>query len=150
MVTLQREGQKSFLYYRPWPDAAHYAQCLIRAYDICLSMSHLFADDLTYVWYNLHCKIILDSVLCYALVICQGEKLEMVTTATVCLFSSQTSLLDQVPSLGYIPKVFLAMREKNNAIPKSALQVCHQLAHSEVKKPAAVANYCSKPTCVLG
>ncbi|XP_053386463.1 dnaJ homolog subfamily C member 13-like isoform X2 [Mercenaria mercenaria] len=61
-----------------------------------------------------------------------GEKLETVTTAVVCLFSSNTSLLDQVPSLGYIPKVFAAMRQKNDAIPKSAIQVCHQLASSEI------------------
>ena len=63
----------------------------------------------------------------------QGEKLETVTTAVVCLFSTQTPLLDQVPQLGYIPKVFTAMKDKNTAIPKSAIQICHQLAASEVR-----------------
>lgn len=61
-----------------------------------------------------------------------GEKLETVTTAVVCLFSTQTPLLDQVPQLGYIPKVFTAMKDKNTAIPKSAIQICHQLAASEL------------------
>ncbi|XP_052814797.1 dnaJ homolog subfamily C member 13-like isoform X2 [Mya arenaria] len=61
-----------------------------------------------------------------------AEKLETVTTATVCLFSSHSSLTDQVPSLGYVPKVFSAMKEKNTSIPKSAIQVCHQLAGSEI------------------
>lgn len=61
-----------------------------------------------------------------------GEKLETVTTAVVCLFSTQTSLLDQVPQLGYIPKVFTAMKDKNTAIPKSAIQICHQLSGNEL------------------
>ena len=30
-------------------DTAHYAQHLIRAYDICPSISHLFADIITYL-----------------------------------------------------------------------------------------------------
>ncbi|KAL3854398.1 hypothetical protein ACJMK2_013668 [Sinanodonta woodiana] len=62
----------------------------------------------------------------------EGEKLETVTTAIVCLLSSQSTLLDQVPQLGYIPKVFQAMNNKNTAIPKSAIQVVHQLAANEV------------------
>ena len=62
----------------------------------------------------------------------QGEKLETITTAIVCLFSTQTTLLDQVPQLGYIPKVFTAMKDRNTALPKSAIQICHQLAGNEV------------------
>ena len=65
----------------------------------------------------------------------QGEKLETVTTAVVCLFSTQTQLLDQVPQLGYIPKVFTAMKDRNTAVPKSAIQICHQLAGNEVGSP---------------
>ncbi|XP_033727987.1 dnaJ homolog subfamily C member 13-like [Pecten maximus] len=61
-----------------------------------------------------------------------GEVLETVTTGVVCLFSSQSSLLDQVPQLGYIPKVFQAMSKRNDAIPKSAIQVAHQLANNEI------------------
>lgn len=60
--------------------------------------------------------------------------LETLTTAIVCLFQAQSALLDQVPSLGYIPRVFAAMNSKNNAIPKSAVQVCHQLAYNEVSR----------------
>jgi DnaJ family protein C protein 13 len=55
-----------------------------------------------------------------------------VTTGVVCLFSSQPALLDQVPSLGYIPKIFQSMKNKNDAIPKAAIQVVHQLANNEV------------------
>ncbi|KAK3083199.1 hypothetical protein FSP39_016526 [Pinctada imbricata] len=61
-----------------------------------------------------------------------GEVLETVTTGVVCLFSSQSAMLDQVPSLGYIPKVFHAMSHKNNAVTKSAIQVAHQLASNEI------------------
>ena len=62
----------------------------------------------------------------------QGETLETVTTAVVCLFASQSTLLDVVPQLGYIPKVFHAMNHKNNAIPKAGINVAHQLANNEV------------------
>ncbi|BFZ15550.1 hypothetical protein BsWGS_18589 [Bradybaena similaris] len=61
-----------------------------------------------------------------------GEMLETLTTAVVCLFQAHSSLLDQVPSLGYIPRVFTGMTSKNNAVPKSAIQVAHQLAYSEL------------------
>lgn len=54
--------------------------------------------------------------------------------ALVCLFQSQTSLLDQVPGLGYIPKIFQVMSSTNTLIPKSAIQVVHQLTNSEVKE----------------
>ena len=56
----------------------------------------------------------------------------LLTTAIVYLFTSQSSMLDQLPQLGYIPIVFQAMSHRNNAIPKSAIQVAHQLAHNEV------------------
>ena len=41
-------------------------------------------------------------------------------------------MLDQVPSLGYIPKVFKAMSSRNEAIPKSAIDLAHVFATSEV------------------
>ena len=62
----------------------------------------------------------------------EGEVLETVTTAIVYLFTSQSSMLDQLPQLGYIPIVFQAMSHRNNAVPKSAIQVAHQLAHNEL------------------
>ncbi|CAG2229949.1 DNAJC13 [Mytilus edulis] len=61
-----------------------------------------------------------------------GEVLETVTTAIVYLFTSQPVMLDQLPQLGYIPKVFTAMSHRNNAVPRSAIQVAHQLAHNEI------------------
>lgn len=61
--------------------------------------------------------------------------LETVTTAVVCLFQAHSALIDQVPSLGYIPRVFSAMMSKNNAVPKAGIQVVHQLAQSEVTSP---------------
>ncbi|XP_056011194.1 dnaJ homolog subfamily C member 13-like isoform X2 [Ostrea edulis] len=61
-----------------------------------------------------------------------NETLETVTTGVVCLFSSQPALLDQVPSLGYIPKIFQAMKNRNDAVPKAAIQVVHQLANNEI------------------
>jgi hypothetical protein len=62
----------------------------------------------------------------------QGETLETVTTALVCLLSTQSSLLDTIPQLGYINKVFSVMSSQNNAIPKAAIQVAHQLANNDV------------------
>lgn len=62
----------------------------------------------------------------------EGEVLETVTTAIVYLFTSQSAMLDQLPQLGYIPKVFQAMSHRNNAVPKSAIQVAHQLSHNEL------------------
>ncbi|GAB1606314.1 dnaJ homolog subfamily C member 13-like isoform X2 [Argonauta hians] len=61
-----------------------------------------------------------------------GEVLETVTMALVCLFQSQVPLLDQVPGLGYIPHIFQVMHSKNPAIPKSAIQVLNQLTNSEL------------------
>lgn len=62
----------------------------------------------------------------------QGETLETVTTALVCLCSTQQSLLDHIPQLGYINKVFNAMSAHNNAIPKAAIQLAHQFSSNEV------------------
>ncbi|GFN83676.1 Dnaj homolog subfamily c member 13-like, partial [Plakobranchus ocellatus] len=62
-----------------------------------------------------------------------GDMLETLTTGTVCLFQAHSSLLDQVPSLGYIPRIFHIMEgSKVNAVPKSAVQVVHQLSYSEL------------------
>ncbi|CAG2238315.1 DNAJC13 [Mytilus edulis] len=63
----------------------------------------------------------------------QMRNLKTVTTAIVYLFTSQPVMLDQLPQLGYIPKVFTAMSHRNNAVPRSAIQVAHQLAHNEVR-----------------
>lgn len=62
----------------------------------------------------------------------QGETLETITTATVCLFSAQPQLADQVPPLGHLHKIIQAMNHKNNAIPKSAIRVIHILSDNEV------------------
>ena len=58
--------------------------------------------------------------------------MEAVTTAIISFFGSQSGMLDQVPSLGYIPKVFKAMSSRNDAIPKSAIDIAHILATSAV------------------
>ena len=63
----------------------------------------------------------------------QGEHLETVTSALVGFCSTQTSMLDSLPSLGHIPKIFRAMSAKNDAIPKSAVQLAHALAVSKVR-----------------
>lgn len=63
----------------------------------------------------------------------QGETLETITTATVCLFSAQPQLADQVPPLGHLHKIIQAMNHKNNAIPKSAIRVIHILSDNEVQ-----------------
>lgn len=76
------------------------------------------------------------SLICFVFcVFGQGETLETVTTATVCLFSAQPQLADQVPPLGHLPKILQAMNHKNNAIPKSAMRVIHILADNEVRRP---------------
>ncbi|KAM8967651.1 dnaJ homolog subfamily C member 13 isoform 1-T1 [Pelodytes ibericus] len=61
-----------------------------------------------------------------------GETLETVTTATVCLFSAQPQLLDQVPPLGHLPKILQAMSHKNNAVPKCAIRVIHTMSENEL------------------
>lgn len=62
-----------------------------------------------------------------------GELLETLTKALVYLFEAHSSTLDQVPSLGYIPRIFIIMEAtKVNAVPKSAIEVVHQLANSEL------------------
>ncbi|XP_064389866.1 dnaJ homolog subfamily C member 13-like [Halichondria panicea] len=61
-----------------------------------------------------------------------GEILETVTEACVCLFTAQPSLADQVPPLGHIPRILARMKADNEVIPKACLQVTHILADSEV------------------
>ncbi|ESP01912.1 hypothetical protein LOTGIDRAFT_172288, partial [Lottia gigantea] len=77
-----------------------------------------------------------------------GEVLETVTTAVVCLFSAQAPLLDQIPQLGYIPKVFMAMKSKNNAIPKSSIMIAHQLAQNELCIRAMTQCECIDPMMI--
>lgn len=62
----------------------------------------------------------------------QGETLEMVTTAAVCLFSTQTQLADQVPPLGHLPRILAALNHKNNAVPKSSIRLIHVVSENEV------------------
>ena len=62
----------------------------------------------------------------------KGEKLEALTTALVFLFKSQPVMLDSVPQLGHIPRVLKAMTARNDAFPKHALQIVHQLSNSDV------------------
>lgn len=64
----------------------------------------------------------------------QGEALETVTTAAVCLFSAQGQLADQVPPLGHLPRILAALNHKNNAIPKSAIRLIHVLSDNEVSE----------------
>uniref|UniRef100_A0A3P9HA59 DnaJ heat shock protein family (Hsp40) member C13 n=1 Tax=Oryzias latipes TaxID=8090 RepID=A0A3P9HA59_ORYLA len=61
-----------------------------------------------------------------------GEALETVTTAAVCLFSTQSQLADQVPPLGHLPRIIAALNHKNNAIPKSSIRVIHVLSDNEL------------------
>ncbi|KAG7262176.1 hypothetical protein CRUP_034712 [Coryphaenoides rupestris] len=60
-----------------------------------------------------------------------GEALETVTTAAVCLFSTQSQLADQVPPLGHLPRILAALNHRNNAIPKSAIRLLHVLSDNE-------------------
>ena len=62
----------------------------------------------------------------------QVELLEMVTAGIVAFFIAQPAMLDQVPQLGHIPKVFKAMSARNDSIPKVALQIVQQLSNSPV------------------
>ena len=62
----------------------------------------------------------------------QGETLETVTTACVCLFTHQTTLADQVPPLGHIPRILGRMKATNDIIPRSCALVIHVLADSDV------------------
>ncbi|KAG7231239.1 hypothetical protein INR49_012070 [Caranx melampygus] len=61
-----------------------------------------------------------------------GEALETVTTAAVCLFSTQTQLADQVPPLGHLPRILAALTHKNNAVPKSSIRLIHVLSDNEL------------------
>ncbi|GFR63073.1 LOW QUALITY PROTEIN: DnaJ-like protein subfamily C member 13 [Elysia marginata] len=62
-----------------------------------------------------------------------GELLETLTKGLVFLFEAHSSTLDQVPSLGYIPRIFHIIEgTKANAVPKSAIEVVHQLANNEL------------------
>jgi len=56
----------------------------------------------------------------------------MVTSGIVAFFSVQPAMLDQMPQLGHIPKLFKAMSSRNDSIPKTALQIVQQLSNSEV------------------
>ncbi|XP_005092836.1 dnaJ homolog subfamily C member 13 isoform X2 [Aplysia californica] len=74
-----------------------------------------------------------------------NEMLETVTMAVVCLFQAHSSLLDQVPSLGYVPRVFSAMTSKLTAVPKAGIQVAHQLSYNELCIRSMSTIECIKP-----
>lgn len=61
-----------------------------------------------------------------------GETLETVTQATLCLFTAQPQLGDQVPGLGHIPNLVKGMSSSNDAVIKSAVQVVHLLSANEI------------------
>jgi len=61
-----------------------------------------------------------------------GEALEVITTAICAFCEANQALLDQIPQLGHIPKIFRAMSSRNNAIPKTAILITHQLSFSGV------------------
>lgn len=63
----------------------------------------------------------------------QSEALETVTTAAVCLFSTQSQLADQVPPLGHLPRILAALNHKNNTVPKSSIRLLHVLSENEVR-----------------
>lgn len=77
----------------------------------------------------------------------QGEALETVTTAAVCLFSTQTQLADQVPPLGHLPRVLTALSHKNNAVPKSAIRLIHVLSDNEVELKHTLCMCCGDSEC---
>ncbi|XP_047664694.1 dnaJ homolog subfamily C member 13 isoform X2 [Tachysurus fulvidraco] len=60
------------------------------------------------------------------------EELETITTAAVCLFSTQTQLADQVPPLGHLPRILAALNHKNNTVPKSSIRLIHVLSENEL------------------
>ncbi|ESO09053.1 hypothetical protein HELRODRAFT_156562 [Helobdella robusta] len=61
-----------------------------------------------------------------------GESLETVTTALTLFLNVQSSMLDQVPQLGHIPKLFTSMLSNQNAVPASAMKIVQQLSNSQV------------------
>ena len=61
-----------------------------------------------------------------------GQVLEMVTTALVCFLVHHTTLADQIPPLGHIPRIFTLMTPKNASINKSCVDVLLPMAESEV------------------
>lgn len=71
----------------------------------------------------------------------QGEALETVTTAAVCLFSTQSQLADQVPPLGHLPRILAALNHKNNAVPKCSIRLIHVLSDNEVRSQMSKASW---------
>lgn len=61
-----------------------------------------------------------------------GEALETLTQATLCLFTAQPQLADQVPGLGHIPHIIKSMSSSNDGVIKSAVQVIHILSGNEI------------------
>lgn len=56
------------------------------------------------------------------------------TQATVCLFSAQPAMADQVPPLGHLPRIFERMFAENDSIPKSCVEVVNVLSGSGVSE----------------
>ncbi|EDV26296.1 uncharacterized protein TRIADDRAFT_21978 [Trichoplax adhaerens] len=60
------------------------------------------------------------------------EVLETVTTAIVAFFNAQPLMMDQLPSLGHIPRFFQSMSSRNDAIPKASVTVVHTITSSDI------------------
>ncbi|XP_062518532.1 LOW QUALITY PROTEIN: dnaJ homolog subfamily C member 13-like [Corticium candelabrum] len=62
-----------------------------------------------------------------------GEELETVTQAAVCLFIAQSSMVDMLPQLGHIPKMIQMMKQtKNDAVSKACTTVVQQIVNNDV------------------
>ncbi|ELU18389.1 hypothetical protein CAPTEDRAFT_227625 [Capitella teleta] len=53
------------------------------------------------------------------------EVLETLTSALCAFLDAQQSMLEVLPQLGHIPRVFKAMTSRNDAVPSSAIQIMH-------------------------
>lgn len=86
--------------------------------------------------FTFHSVVLTPAIFTSSLIISgllQGEALETVTTAAVCLFSTQSQLADQVPPLGHLPRILAALNHKNNSVPKSSIRLLHVLSDNEVR-----------------
>jgi DnaJ family protein C protein 13 len=67
--------------------------------------------------------------LCFLL---QVEVLETVTGAICAFLNAQQSMLEALPQLGHIPRLFKAMTLRNNCIPGSAISIMHAASSNQV------------------
>ncbi|XP_076821267.1 dnaJ homolog subfamily C member 13-like isoform X2 [Clavelina lepadiformis] len=74
-----------------------------------------------------------------------GEKLETVTQAACCLFTTQPALAEHIPALGHLPILFKSMMGKNDAVHKSCISVIHVISNCESCVHAFASTDCIKP-----